>query len=98
MIKDALVCLESSESSEAATRLAIAIANDLKARLVGLAIVDEPDIRAGAATGIGGSSFKHERDEALVADARARAADVLALFERRCREANVEARALEIVG
>ena len=49
MIKEALVCLESSASSEAATRLAITIANDSQARLVGLAIVDEPDIRAGAA-------------------------------------------------
>jgi nucleotide-binding universal stress UspA family protein len=98
MIKEALVCLESSESSEAATRIAITIANDFKARLVGLAIVDEPDIRAGAAIGITGSTFKHERDEVLVADARKRAADALALFERRCREARVEARPLEIVG
>lgn len=98
MIKEALVCLESSASSEAATRLAITIANQSRARLVGLAIVDEPDIRAGAATGIGGASYKHERDEALVADAHRAAADALALFERRCREANVEARALEIVG
>jgi len=98
MIKEALVCLESSASSEAATRLAITIANQSRARLVGLAIVDEPDIRAGAATGIGGASYKHERDETLLADARLAATDALALFERRCREANVEARALEIVG
>jgi nucleotide-binding universal stress UspA family protein len=98
MIKEALVCLESSASSDAATRLAITIANQSKARLVGLAIVDEPDIRAGAATGIGGASYKHERDESLLADARHAAADALALFERRCREGNVEARALEIVG
>jgi len=98
MIKEALVCLESSPSSEAATRLATAIASESNARLVGLAIVDEPDIRAGTATGFGGSSFKHERDEALVADARARAADCLALFERRCREAKVSAATLEIVG
>src|SRR5436305_8146973 len=98
MIKEALVCLESSQSSEAATRIAITIADDFKARLVGLAIVDEPDIRAGTATGIGGSSFKHDRDESLVADARLRAGDALALFERRCREAKVDARALEIVG
>ena len=98
MIKEALVCLESSPSSEAATRLATAIASESNARLVGLAIVDEPDIRAGTATGFGGSSFKHERDEALVADARARAADCLALFERRCRDAKVPAATLEIVG
>ena len=98
MIKEALVCLEGSASSEAATRLAITIALQAKARLVGLAIVDEPDIRAGAATGIGGASYKHERDEALLADARVAAADALALFERRCRTANVEASTLEIVG
>ncbi len=98
MIKEALVCLESSPSSEAATRLAITIADDFKARLVGLVIVDEPDIRAGTPTGIGGASFKVERDDALVADARKNAADALALFERRCREARVEARGLEVVG
>src|SRR5438270_315217 len=98
MIKEILVCLEASPSSEAATRTAIAIARDLGAALVGLAIVDEPDIRAGAATGIGGASFKHERDEVLVADARRQAADWLALFERRCREAKVPAHALEVVG
>jgi nucleotide-binding universal stress UspA family protein len=98
MIKEALVCLESSPSSEAATRVAIAVAKDLGARLVGLAIVDEPDIRAGTPTGIGGSSFKHERDETLLAEARTRAADALALFERRCRDGNIPARSLEIVG
>jgi nucleotide-binding universal stress UspA family protein len=98
MIKEALVCLEGSPSSDAATRLAITIASDFRAQLVGLAIVDEPDIRAGTPTGIGGSSFKHERDEALVAEARTRAADALALFERRCRDAGIPAHALEIVG
>ncbi|HEX2661107.1 MAG TPA: universal stress protein [Polyangia bacterium] len=98
MIKEALICLESSPSSDAATRLAITIAAELSATLVGLAIVDEPDIRAGAATGFGGSSYKHDRDEALMADARARAADCLALFERRCRNAQVSATTLEVVG
>src|SRR4051812_47679782 len=98
MIKEALVCLESSPSSEAATRLATAIASESSAKLVGLAIVDEPDIRAGAATGFGGSRSKHDRDEALMADAHIRAADCLALFERRCRDAKVPAVALEVVG
>src|SRR6476659_4086023 len=98
MIKEVLVCLEGSPSSEAATRVAIEIAATLGAGLAGLAIVDEPDIRAGAATSIGAGSFRHDRDEALMADARAHAADWLALFERRCREAGVAARTLEIVG
>jgi len=98
MIKEILVCLEGSASSDVSTFLAIEVARERGATLVGLAIVDEPDIRAGTATGIGGASFKHERDEALVADARKQAADWLALFERRCREAKVSARPLEIVG
>jgi nucleotide-binding universal stress UspA family protein len=98
MIKQILVCLEGSPSSEAGTRVAIDIARTLRATLVGLAIVDEPDIRAGAAVGIGGSSYKHDRDETLVADAHKHAADWLALFERRCRDAGVQATALEVVG
>jgi nucleotide-binding universal stress UspA family protein len=98
MLKEILVCLEGSQSTEAAIRLAIDVARTSGGALVGLAIVDEPDIRAGAATSIGGSSFKHERDEALVADARKHAADWMALFELRCREAAVQARALEVVG
>jgi nucleotide-binding universal stress UspA family protein len=97
-MKNILVCLEGSPSTAAAVRLAIDIAKPLEAHLVGLAIVDEPDIRAGTPTSIGGSSFKHERDEALVAEARKHAADAMALFERRCREAGVPGRPLEIVG
>jgi nucleotide-binding universal stress UspA family protein len=98
MIKNILVCLEGSPSTAAAVRLAIDIAKPLDAHLVGLAIVDEPDIRAGTPTSIGGSSFKHERDDALVAEARKHAGDAMALFERRCRDAGVPGRPLEIVG
>ncbi len=98
MLKNLLVCLEGSASTATAVHLAIDLAKPLRAHLVGLAIVDEPDIRAGTPTSIGGSAFKHERDEALVAEARHRAHDAIALFERRCREAGVAARSLEVVG
>jgi nucleotide-binding universal stress UspA family protein len=98
MLKEILVCLEGSPSTEVATLLATDIALALDASLVGLAIIDEPDIRAGTATSIGGASYKRERDEALVADAQKQAADWVALFERRCREAGASARSLEVVG
>lgn len=98
MLKDILVCLEGSPSTEAATRVSLEIALACNARLAGLAIIDEPDIRAGAATGIGGSSFKHERDESLLADARKHADDWIALFEGRCHAASVPATGLEVVG
>jgi nucleotide-binding universal stress UspA family protein len=98
MSKEFLVCLEGSAGTDEAVRVAIELGRAQNAALVGLAIVDEPDIRAGAATSIGGSSFKHERDEALVADARKHAEEWLARFAERCQVAGVEARTLELVG
>ena len=92
-----LVRLEGSRSTEAATLTAIQLARGLRASLVGLAIVDEPDIRAGAAVGIG-VTFKRERDAVLMADAHKQASDWLVLFESRCRSAGVPAKALEVVG
>jgi nucleotide-binding universal stress UspA family protein len=95
MIKDMLVCLEGGPSSAQATELAIRLGLVLEATLVGLAIVDEPDIRAGAATGIGGSSYKRDRDAALLKDAHEHAEQWLEVFLGRCREVGVAARALE---
>jgi nucleotide-binding universal stress UspA family protein len=95
MIKDMLVCLEGSPSSTQATELAIRLGIALEATLVGLAIVDEPDIRAGAATGIGGSSYKRDRDAALLKDAHEHAEKWMEAFLARCREVGVAARALE---
>jgi nucleotide-binding universal stress UspA family protein len=98
MIKDILVCLEGSASSEAAVGISIELAKELGARLAGLAIVDEPDIRAGAAVGIGAASYKQERDDALVADAHRRADAWVGAFEKQCRDAGVPERTLEVVG
>jgi nucleotide-binding universal stress UspA family protein len=98
MIKDLLVCLEGSPSSERATELAIEIARELSARVLGLAILDEPDIRAAELTSIGGASFKRHRDDVLVEDARQHVQEYLMRFEARCRDAGVLARVLEVRG
>lgn len=98
MINDILVCLEGSPSTESATRTALQIAKAHGANLVGLVIVDEPQIRAGSATSIGGASFKHERDEALLAEARKHAAASLGTFDRLCRAENVVAETRQVVG
>jgi nucleotide-binding universal stress UspA family protein len=98
MIKNILVCLEGSASSESAARVAVSIARECAASVTGMAIIDEPDIRSGSATGIGGSSFKHDRDESLLAEARKNASDWIALFTRRCQAAQLSSRTLEIVG
>ena len=98
MITKILVCLEGSPSSIAATNVAIETARRLAATVVGLAIVDEPDIRAGTPTSIGGASFKNERDETLVADARKQATLWLTAFADRCNAEGVSARTVEVVG
>ena len=98
MIKNILVCLEGSPSSDAAMRTAVQIARETKAFLVGMAIVDKPDIEAGTATGVGGASFKHERDEALLAQGRAHASAWLDAFDQYCRDKDIRARTLEVFG
>ena len=98
MVKDILVCLEGSPSSQRATEVGIRVGRDLEAALVGLAIVDEPNIRASEAVGIGGASFKQQRDEALLADAHQRAQEWLDAFVARCRDAGVSVRTLELTG
>jgi nucleotide-binding universal stress UspA family protein len=98
MTKDLLVCLEGSPSSERATDLAIEIAREQSAVITGVAIIDEPSIRAGAATGIGGASYKQHRDEVLLVDAQKKTQEWLSAFDVRCKEAGVGTRVLELRG
>jgi nucleotide-binding universal stress UspA family protein len=98
MVKDILICLEGSPSTQRAIEVAIGFARDLPAALVGLAIVDEPDIRAGEPTSIGGASYKQQRDESLLADAHKNAQQWLDAFAARCLAAGVSARVLELRG
>jgi nucleotide-binding universal stress UspA family protein len=93
-----LICLEGSPSTARAVEVAIDLARWLPAGLVGLAIVDEPDIVAGSATSIGGASYRHDRDAALLDDAHRRARVWLADFVARGRAAGVDVRTLEITG
>jgi nucleotide-binding universal stress UspA family protein len=98
MIKDVLVCLEGSPGSARATEAAIALARTTGAALTGLCVIDEPDITAGQATGIGGAAYKRERDEALLADAGARADEWLQAFTGRCHAAGVGVKRLQLRG
>src|SRR5260370_583412 len=98
MIKKILVGLEGSVGTDRATELALRIAQTNQASLVGLAIIDEPDIKAGAAMGIGGSSYKHQRNQALLLDAHQQARDFEQRFLEKARAAGVTARAVEVTG
>jgi nucleotide-binding universal stress UspA family protein len=72
MIHNLLIGLDGSPYSEAATELGVLWARRTRAMLVGLGVVDEPTILRPEPTGIGGGSWKSQRDAALLADARAR--------------------------
>jgi nucleotide-binding universal stress UspA family protein len=98
MITDLLVCLEGSASGDAAARLGMVLARSLSATLSGLAVVNEPDIRAGAPVGMGRASFGPDRDDVAVAAARKHAAERLAAFERRGRFASIDVRTIEAIG
>jgi nucleotide-binding universal stress UspA family protein len=98
MLKKILVALEGSTGTARATDLAIGLAKEDAAALVGLAIIDAPAITAGSAMGIGGSTYKHERDEALLLEAKQMARDAERRFLENTRAAGVEARVVEVMG
>jgi len=93
-----LVCLEGSASSASAIACAIDFAQALATPLTGIAIVDEPDIVAATATGIGGASYRKDRDATLLADAHAHAAVWLHDFAARGHAAGLSVRTLELEG
>ena len=97
MIKNILVCIDGSASSEETTLTAIKIARERNANLIGMVVVPEPDSRAGAHTSIDGSSFARRWHKGWPVDVRAYSAMLLATFERRCQAAGVPARVLEVV-
>ena len=98
MLKTILVCLDGTPNSEPVVRVALKLAHERQASLCGMIVVDKPAIEANEATGIGGSSFKRLRNEHWLAETRARAAEGLEAFERRCRDHGVPARVLEVIG
>ncbi|HVX98073.1 MAG TPA: universal stress protein [Polyangia bacterium] len=97
-LKNILVGLEASEGTVRATELALALGKEDGASLVGLAIIEAPSITAGAAMGIGASSYKHERDEALLLDAKQQAREFEQRFSSAAKAAGVDARTVEITG
>jgi nucleotide-binding universal stress UspA family protein len=97
VLRDILVCLQ-GWSSEAATALSLALAHELKADLVGLAIVDEASIRTIKDFGISSAAYKNAHDDRLVEDAKKQGDGWAQVFEQRCEQAGIRARTLGLVG
>jgi nucleotide-binding universal stress UspA family protein len=98
MLRSMLVSLDGSSYSQRAVELGIDWARQTSALLVGLGTIDQPTITRGEAAPIGGSYFKHQKDDARLADARRQVEQFLARFTLCCAEAQVPCKVLEDVG
>jgi len=98
MLRSALVALDGSPHSEAATTLAVDWARRSGAELLGLGIVDEHSIRGAEAVPLGAGAYKAARDEVRMADAHRRVLDFLADFRARSKAAGITAEVLEDIG
>jgi nucleotide-binding universal stress UspA family protein len=98
MVQSILIGLDGSPYCEAAVELGIRWARRTHAPLVGLGIVDEPTICKPEPTGIWGGTYKQQRDETLLRDARSRVDGFLERFSQRCAEGLIPCQALQQVG
>jgi nucleotide-binding universal stress UspA family protein len=98
MLRSALVALDDSAYREAATTLALDWAARFGARLLGVAVLDEPSIRGPEAVPLGAGGYKMARDEARMADAHSRVVRFLDEFRKRGGAAGVTAEVIEDVG
>ena len=93
-----LVGLDGSVYSLNAVELSIGWARKRRATLVGLAIVDEPELDAGEPVPLGAGHFERELDRARLVNARRAVRQRLDAFSARCRRAKVRFRALRGAG
>lgn len=98
-IRSMLVGLDGSAEADAAVELALRWAETTGARLVGLAVVDEPSIRRGAlVTPIAGYYPSQHGDERVIIAQRDRTGRLLSVLSRRCDSRGVRCELLEETG
>jgi len=70
VLRSILVALDSTPASSTAQDLAIDLAKRLQCQITGIAVLDRAHITAPTAVGIGGSAFKHHRDQVKLKEAK----------------------------
>src|SRR5260370_12796580 len=98
MLRSALVALDGSAHSQTAADAAIGGPGRYGARLLGFGILDAPTIERPEPVPLGAGAYKKSRDEARLADAHRRVADLLADFRARGQAAGVAVEVLEDIG
>lgn len=70
VLRSILVALDSTPASSTAQDLAIDLAKRLQCQITGIAVLDRAHITAPSAVGIGGTAFKHHRDQVKLKEAK----------------------------
>jgi nucleotide-binding universal stress UspA family protein len=91
MYRSALVALKPDSSNEVVVRCAVDLANRHGWSLAGISVLDRDRILPAEAVPLGGSAYKGNRDEAILARNRDQIAKTLASFQHACDSAGVSA-------
>lgn len=98
MLRSVLVPLDDSCDGEAAQALGLRWAEQYRAELIALGIVDGPGILRPESLPLGSTEFKHRRDQALLKEARDRIRTLRDRFESRCAQSRIVCRTIEVEG
>ncbi len=98
MTRAVLIGLDGSAHSRAAVELGIRWAEKLDCLLVGLGVIDEPEICAPEPVPLGAGSFKHLLDANRLKVAHRKIEDAVHAFSVRCSDAQVSSKPLEDIG
>lgn len=98
MVKTILIGLDGSPYSDAATDLGLRWAMRGNVMLVGLGVINPATVCPPELIPLGGSFYKQQRDETLLARARTQVEQYLGKFALRCSQAGVAHKLLEDTG
>jgi nucleotide-binding universal stress UspA family protein len=98
VIRRILVAMDGTPHGDAAGALALEWARRPSAELLGLGVLDEPEITRPEAVPLGATAFKRHRDEVRLAEAHRRILEFLGAFQRRCNTAGVPCGIVEDIG
>ncbi len=98
MIKNIMVALDDSESSESAKKFSQQLAKVHKSTITGIGVVDEMWVATPEALPLGGAAFKAELDEKLLEDAKKRVHHLEKTLTDECKSQSIPCKVIDASG
>jgi nucleotide-binding universal stress UspA family protein len=98
MLKRVLLLLDNSSAGANAKAVALNLCADRNAYITGLAVLDTPWITASQPEPLGGSIFKIQRDDELIAESHVAIKEILVNFTKAADTRSIPHKAVEIEG